>query len=309
MVPVDAHAVARSLAVDAQTREVSSALAERGVEHVLLKGPSIARWLYAAGEVRPYDDTDLLVPPDRLPDARAVLRELGYSYGGQAPDEAADLPAGLGWVRGAFEVDLHTTLTGARAQAEEAWAVLSQGPEELEVAGHGVRVLRPDLRAMHVVLHAAQHGFEMKRPMDDLDRLLARPDVEWTAVCACAQRLEALDAFAAGLRLRPRGAAIAEDLRLPEATSRRVLLRARSASPLALGLEELSGLDGWRAKVRRLAREVAPSPRFMRLWLPLARRGPLGLAAAYAWRPVYLALRAPRALVSWRSVRSGHGSR
>jgi hypothetical protein len=57
-----AHALARDVA----TAEVVEALRAAGVRSIVLKGPSIARWLYADGQPRPYGDTDLLVSPADL---------------------------------------------------------------------------------------------------------------------------------------------------------------------------------------------------------------------------------------------------
>jgi hypothetical protein len=46
-----------------------------------------------------------------------------------------------------------------------------------------------------------------------------------------------------------------------------------------------------------------PPPAFMRAWSPLARRGALGLALAYAWRPVWLVVHSGAAVRAWRRAR------
>jgi hypothetical protein len=61
-----------------------------------------------------------------------------------------------------------------------------------------------------------------------------------------------------------------------------------------------------------LGRKVLPSPAWMREWTPLARRGPLGLIAAYGYRQLWLARHGPPALVGWLRARrsaSGRGRR
>ena len=73
--------------------------------------------------------------------------------------------------------------------------------------------------------------------------------------------------------------------------------------PLAHGFEELATTRGIRAKLAVLRQELIPSAEFMRWWSPLARRGPLGLAASYVWRPLYLALKAGPGLLAWRRAR------
>jgi hypothetical protein len=49
-----------------------------GVPAILLKGPSVARWLYPAGG-RAYADSDLLVPASEFSRAEKVLRSLGFT--------------------------------------------------------------------------------------------------------------------------------------------------------------------------------------------------------------------------------------
>ncbi len=49
-----------------------------------------------------------------------------------------------------------------------------------------------------------------------------------------------------------------------------------------------AGRRGVAARVRLMLRKAFPSPQLMRTWKPLARRGRVGLALAYAWRPPWL---------------------
>src|SRR5438270_41821 len=96
-----------AMAVDAVTAEVVTALDGAGVDCLLLKGPSIAGWLYEEG-ARTYSDTDLLVAPDRLPAARATLAELGFrNEFGSLPHPGMESPPSAPWRRDVFAVDLH----------------------------------------------------------------------------------------------------------------------------------------------------------------------------------------------------------
>lgn len=54
-------AAAWTLSCDRIAAEVTSALRHAAIPTILLKGPSIARWLYPSGG-RHYIDTDILVP-------------------------------------------------------------------------------------------------------------------------------------------------------------------------------------------------------------------------------------------------------
>src|SRR3954454_817802 len=74
-VVLTAHALGRDLA----TAEAVEALRGVGVRSIVLKGPSIARWLYDDGSPRPYGDSDLLVSPERLGPAASALESIEYS--------------------------------------------------------------------------------------------------------------------------------------------------------------------------------------------------------------------------------------
>ena len=309
--PADAADEARlapaieALQIDRVTGEVVKAFRGAGIHSILLKGPAIARWLYADGSPRPYIDTDLLAPPDEHARAEALLGELGFAL--ELGDE--DTP---GWKMNAHEwrrpdgarIDLHRTLVGVGVGPDRLWSVLARQIEPIWVGGVKVDSLSGPGRALHVALHAAQHGAWRPQALEDLGRALAATPLDtWAEAANLAHQLEAVAAFAAGLRLDARGAEVAIRLDLPERGSREVALRAATPPPGALGLEELSHATGLAAKLKLIGRNLVPSPRFMRIWSPLARRGHLGLAAAYLWRPLAILLRAGPALIAWLRAR------
>src|ERR1700733_8351085 len=69
---------ARAFSCDRISVEVISAMRAADIGPVLLKGPSIARWLYPDGG-RSYVDTDILVPACDVDRTAAVLRSLGFT--------------------------------------------------------------------------------------------------------------------------------------------------------------------------------------------------------------------------------------
>src|SRR4051794_21744115 len=107
-------ATARSLSIDRVAAEVIAALAERGVDSMLVKGPATARALYAGGAARSYGDCDVLVSEEDVPAAGAVLADLGFAH---LFDEdagiARELLHGHTWVRprDRATVDLHWTFS------------------------------------------------------------------------------------------------------------------------------------------------------------------------------------------------------
>lgn len=301
----EAMLTAWALYIDRLTAELADAFGASGITCILLKGPAIARWLYDDGSVRSYSDCDLLVSPGQVPAAQGVLRELGFR----------DIASPLGhpwldsheWQRDEHHVDLHATLIGIRASPQQVWDVLSANTETLMVGGAAVRVLGVPARALHVVLHAAQHGPREPHPLEDLRRACdVVSEQTWVEVAVLAERLQATEAFATGLRLLPAGAAIAGRLGLASARSADATLRLEPV-PLALALEYLACTPGLGARLRIVMSELFPTVAFMRWWSPLARRGPIGLAAAYCWRPLWLLARLGPGLVAWRQARRATG--
>lgn len=295
------------LAIDAGTVEVSRGFEEAGVRALLLKGPSTARWLYAVGEPRTYVDCDLLVAPADVAAAEDVLTSLGYER--QFDDRK--MPAwwrehASAWIRDGdgLTVDLHRTLQGVGEDADAVWRVLAAETAVVLVAGYSVAALALPGRALHVALHAAQHGAGWARPMVDLERALAVGDDElWGRAAVLAAELDACDAFAAGLRLVPAGAELALRLRLQPVRSVDAELRAGSPPPLALGFEQLARADGIRARAEIVWRKLVPPAVFIRRWDSAAANGLHGLARAYARRPLWIMRRAPGGLRAWRRAR------
>lgn len=304
--------LARQLALDAATSELVEAFRAHGVSTVLLKGPAIARTLYADPADRPYGDIDLLVEPGGDDGAAAVLRELGFaSLRPDGPFEAstkADV-----WRREGPEpvfVDLHRTIQWPRADRDAVWRTLAAEADTLEVGGTEVAIPAPDVRGLLLALHACQHGATAPKPLTDLTRgldVLSRET--WVRARDAAARLGCTDAFARGLRLEPtgEGTAVAERLGLSTDARVEVHLRARGAPHTSFGFARLVARGTLGDRLDFLRRKLLPTPRFMRLWQPVAARGPAGLLLAYAWRPFWLAWHAPAGLRAVHAARSAAG--
>ena len=296
---------AYSLSVDLLTREVVSAFRDRHIPSILLKGPTIANWLYTDGDPRPYVDSDLLVPPEHTAAAQEVLLRLGFRYGYEQLGPGA-LEEGLFWTRGRDTVDLHSTLKGVNADLNRVWAVLSRHVQKEMVGGLEVDALTPTARALHVGLHAAQHGRREAVPMEDLARALKLVPFEmWREAARLAMQLDATGSFATGLSLLPQGEMVVRQLGIEKDNTVRELLFADTAPNLAFTLEELRNTSGIVRKSRLLVRKAFPTRAHMRLYSPLARRGPAGLTVAYCARMFRRLGTLVPALIAWSRARRG----
>lgn len=292
------------LAVDSVTAEAMGALERADVGALLLKGPTIADWLYDGAGERPYVDSDVLVDPARVEAAHAVLRQLGFAAEfGPLPHGGMERPSSYPWRREAFSLDLHETLPGAEAPPEAVWAALGEASGEREVGGRSVRALEPPGVLATIALHAAHHGPRVERPLEDLARAVERVgDADWAAAAELARRIGAEGAFARGLGLVPAGRELLARLGLDASYSAAWRL-GRDGVPLAAGIERLARARGLRARAALVRDELVPSREFMRWWTPMTRGSWPGTARAYLWRWLYLARAAPAAVRAWRRAR------
>ena len=290
---------------DNATAELVAALDAAGICSILLKGPSIARWLYDDGEQRHYWDIDLLVSPVELSRAESITAALGFHPLASESTRIQRESHHERWYRAADNVcvELHRGFQGVEAADTDFWEELARGSEPMSLGDGDMAVQVPSLtaRTLLVGLHAAASA-PKETPLEDLRRALRQVPVEtWQEAAVLARRLRAEPVFAAGLSLVPEGADLASRLRLGGALSAEVLLWSSPAT--AMGFERLARTPGLAGKVRYIARELAPPRELLRERDPLARHGAAGIVAAYVVRPLRLATQAPRGFRAWRSAR------
>jgi Uncharacterised nucleotidyltransferase len=293
-----------SWALGVLTARAVGALEASSIPALLLRGPVLAGWIYDSPAERRYLDVDLLVPAGARAGAIAALKGLGLELvlADAAPSEREShaetfRDPGRGWL------DLHWTVKGIGADPEVVWPVLSRGRTSMTVEGTRVGVPGEGARALMVALHAAQHAGQRTHSLEDVRRAVERVDRHvWEEAAALAVELDAIPAFAAGIRLAPGGPELLDVLSIAAAPTVDVAVYAAGNVPVLRGLWRLEQASG-RDKFGLLARELVPTPAFMRASSPLARRGPLGLGAAYAIRPLWLASRLPSAYRALRRAR------
>jgi hypothetical protein len=64
--------------IERQLQEILEAFRVQGMRILILRGPGLAWSVYPNPALRPFDDLDLLVLPEQMIQARAVLEKLGY---------------------------------------------------------------------------------------------------------------------------------------------------------------------------------------------------------------------------------------
>jgi hypothetical protein len=298
----------RCLALDAAAVTTVRLLRAAGVPSVLLKGPATASRLYASHPgVRRYSDVDLLVAPASFERAQDVLLDHGYASlaeGCRSDDFSWHERPWRVPGDGELTIDLHRGFAGV-GDADAFWTEISSATEDLALAGGHVPVPNIAGTALVVALHAAAPARVMKPRTDLLRALDLLSDQVWRDAAAASERCGASSAFGAGLHLVPAGAALADRLGLRSAGSASEWVQARCGTQTAQGLAALADQPTAGAAVQHigyLLRRLVPSPNALRLNVPLARRGRIGLLLAYGARSGRVVWELPRTVVDLRSV-------
>ena len=288
----------RTAAVNVLARTLIEGIVAQGGTAILLKGASFASALYDPEEApRLSVDIDLLVPIGALEVVASVLGARGYTASAsRSPGDHATT-----WRReGLPDVDVHDTLGGLRAPPERVWEALRKHRRPLQVAGSSVSTLDLPALALHVAVHANQHGRAGGRTITDLERALVRiEEGDWRLAYQLAGELEGLDAFASGLRLIAPGRELAERLNVPPVGSAVAAVRAESASAAAGLLANVSDARGLAGRLRWVRWAIAPPRAVMRDWYP---DQPLAIVYLIR-RPLRIIVRSPRAIRELRLAR------
>jgi hypothetical protein len=314
-IPEALYWAAHNFAVDQVTAEVTRAFVSAGIESVVIKGPTIATWLYTE-RPRLYADSDLLVRHKDWRRAEKIIAERGFEeiHHDLSHPRMGEYGMGYpGWrrKRDNAEVDLHFAIFGLDAKPDRIWSGFTRDSAEERIGGVTARTPSYPARVLHIALHAVQHAGEdpggrtnaEPRPISDLRLAVSKvPLHTWMKALALAEELGGLPAFAAGLTLIPEGEALAEKIGVGSHTSIDIALRLGGV-PMSEGFAALSDVSGLKAKLALLLHEAFPTPTFMRWWSPLARRGPAGLILAYLGRPFWLARHAIPGYLAWRRAK------
>lgn len=290
--------VAWSLFLDAHAGRALESLHRGGIPALMLKGPAVAAWLYWDGTARPYVDIDILVAPNDWHRAATVLEEVGFGRWLVGADwsEHAENEQELVGPEGVW-IDLHRWLVGVpREQAQRAWELFRDDATLMQVGGREVPVLSEPARTLHLALHAAQNGHAGHKSLQDLERGLTMiPRSCWQEAANLAAAIDALPAFAAGLRLSDSGRALADELKSDSRLNLELALRVASAPESALSLARVLELRDTKGACAAVWRELWPSRGAMSTWHPEARGRPVRIIILRLQRPLWVLAHLPSA--------------
>ena len=271
-------AAAIGAAREAELRTVLDALAEAGARPILIKGGALAYTHYPRPELRPRDDTDLMIPAsDREAVARALV-SLGYQRPPEADGELTTAQFHFD-KRDRFGIlhalDVHWRISNVRVFAD----ALSY--EELAHEAVPIPALGPHARATsarHALLvacvHRVAHHADTRNLLwlYDIHLLVRGGDAEPAAFAALASARGMREVCARGLTLAaeafggidPRWLTALSDSDGPGAPAEPSAAFLRGRLSLAAILRaDLAATPRWRGRLRILREHLFPNRAFM----------------------------------------------
>ena len=191
----------RARATRAEIAEVLSALNDAHVPAIPLKGAYLAEHVYRDPALRPMLDLDLLIPPERIHDAAESLLAIGYEWdqsslakGPRAVDYASHHHLRRLVRVGRLPVELHHALTRADAPQHIDTSELWRLARSTRVAGIDTLALAPEHLLLHLIVHAASHGFVIPLlALEDIALVAGRvaPADDWPRFASAARAARA----------------------------------------------------------------------------------------------------------------------
>ncbi len=168
--------------------DVVRILRGRGVEVIVLKGPTVAHSVYPRPELRIYHDLDVLCRASDYPALLQALFDNRYTSAGTHENEAGGThekllpkpsPSESHQVRafddpsGDVRIEVHfdALQLGLRDRNEEQFWRQSR---TRDVGGVEIRVLAPEHQFLHLAVHAHRHGYSRLSWLIELDLLVGR---------------------------------------------------------------------------------------------------------------------------------------
>jgi hypothetical protein len=292
--------VAADLLRERELRRALDALAARSVRAVVFKGAALAYTHYARPDLRPRDDSDLLVRPEVRDTAHHTLVGLGYRPPQHVTGELVSYQAiyekSLDGVA-VHTIDLHWRVANPQLFAD----VLSF--DELEAASQPIPALGRSARgpsSPHALFLACVHRVAHHRDekllmwIFDIHLIASRlTTAEWMTFLDLADRRRVLAICRQGLSLAVEQfgtdipSAVMADSRVSAAGDRRepsAAFLSRDRAQLATFVSDLRALPSWNDRVRLMKEHLCPPSAYMRQVYAPSSRAPL--PALYVWRAV-----------------------
>jgi Uncharacterised nucleotidyltransferase len=166
-----------------------------GIKALAYKGPVLAQTLYGDVTERQYSDLDILIRPEDVPKAKAVLQAAGHACYPQLreQEESAYIASGCGYVfhtaAGRNLLDLQWRIVPRFYSIDFDMAGFLDRSDEIIVGGSAVRTLCAQDLLLVLCVHAAKHVWVQLSWLCDITKLVKSAQLDWNAIQHEAQRL------------------------------------------------------------------------------------------------------------------------
>jgi Uncharacterised nucleotidyltransferase len=186
-------------------------LQSNGIPALAYKGPALAVQAYGLPSLRQFADLDLLVRPELVSAARALLLADGFQQtwpaGALSPRQEASHRRGkynlaLRHASDQLVLELHWTITPNYLRIPPAPAELWEGLEEITLAGRRLPAFAPARLLLILCVHGGNHCWLRLNWVCDVAELVRRnPTLDWPALAGLAERWGCMRMLRLGLLL------------------------------------------------------------------------------------------------------------
>lgn len=207
-------AAGQSLFLTAELLRLLKRFEAQGIPAIPFKGAALASFLYGDPALRQFDDLDILLHQEDLPDVKSLLRSLGYHphHLLTGRQEKAYLQ---GWFAETFilardgarvAVDLHWRLTPRDFPFHPDLKGIWERCERLSLGSATVATLSPEDLLLVLCVHGSKHCWSRLQWICDVARLVrVHPTMDWGRVMEQART-------SGGQRMLSLGLVLAKDL-------------------------------------------------------------------------------------------------
>lgn len=180
-------------------RRARAALADEGIETVVVKGPILTDHVYAQAGLRPYQDLDVIVPREDFERAVRALEATGFAVADR--NWALIRSCGAGELKltlpphGVLDLHWHLLFTrDLRARFPIEMEALLERARDVRIGDTMYRTLDPVDSVLHLAVHAGREGADRLVWLKDIEQAVRRYEPDWDELVrrALAWRIQLL---------------------------------------------------------------------------------------------------------------------
>jgi hypothetical protein len=181
-----------------QIKELKEILDPEGIPFILLKGASAMLRLYPEPGLRTFCDLDILIPADKAPVFKRIIKINGYKpvamLTSPEDEDLQQFECHLDplWKEGALKIEAHVSILGGKGNYLVALPELWQDKEEININGIAINHLSKEHFLIHMLLHwindLSYYGFAQIKGFVDALYALKIWRIDWSKFKDTARR-------------------------------------------------------------------------------------------------------------------------